>query len=234
MKAGKYWVGDLCYILGNNEDWGQICAFMGNANQPREGVFPLNGMEGAIFGTTYGDGTYRDQFGNSYGVDSGTLGLFPASAAAGRFADGGVIHDFPEDFEVSCDNGTMIFGHLRIPTGPKAQGPEPVFSVLIRKANGEERVFGLSVIANCFYRDHQECAGVCVSDPSAVSEFVGGEILPECIDYAYAEGSQSSGEYEDMETGDVLFTWQMLDKDGNPVFYEDIEASVFNYYGMEA
>ena len=117
LKAGKYWVGDLCYILQRAEDWNQICAFMGSGSKPKTGIFSLNGREGAIFGTAYGDGCYRDQDGNEYGVDSGTLGLFPAEFASGRFADGGVIHDFPEDFSVSCVKGEMRFGHLRIPTG---------------------------------------------------------------------------------------------------------------------
>lgn len=117
LKAGKYWVGDLCYLIEDQKDWDQVVKFMfGGGDSPKYGVFKLKGAEGAIFGTAYGDGCYRDQNGNEYGVDSGTLGLFPAEFASGRFADGGVIHYFPEDFPVSCVKGEMRFGHLRIPT----------------------------------------------------------------------------------------------------------------------
>ena len=115
MKAGRYWVGDLCYIMPD-EAWREVCRFMGNGSEPIEGVFRLGEHEGAIFGTAYGDGVYKDQLRNKYGVDSGTLGIFPAGVFEGGFPNGGQTVDFPEDFEVSSDRGNMKFGHIKIKT----------------------------------------------------------------------------------------------------------------------
>ena len=120
MKAGRYWVGDLCYIMPD-EEWREVCRFMGNGSEPIEGVFRLGEHEGAIFGTAHGDGVYRDQFKNSYGVDSGTIGIFPAGVFGGQFVLGGHFIDFPEDFEVSSDRGNMKFGHIKIKTRGRSQ-----------------------------------------------------------------------------------------------------------------
>jgi len=63
----KYIVGDLCNCLTRDE-WMDYCFTE---------VLP----EGAYsFRTFTGDGTYYDGDGNSYGVDSGTLGICPLDA----------------------------------------------------------------------------------------------------------------------------------------------------------
>ncbi len=119
LKAGTYWVGDLCYLIEDQKDWDQVVKFMfgDDGNKPKYGVFKLKGAEGAIFGTAYGDGVYHDQLGNEYGVDSGTLGLFPVGVLPNsRFASGGSIHLFPNEFHVSCVRGEMRFGHISIDT----------------------------------------------------------------------------------------------------------------------
>jgi len=117
LKAGTYWVGDLCYLIEDREDWDQVVKFMFENDKPKYGVFTLKGAKGAIFGTAYGDGCYSDNFGNEYGVDSGTLGLFPVGVLpTARFESGGTIHNFPQDFEVSSKRGNMNFGHINIDT----------------------------------------------------------------------------------------------------------------------
>lgn len=70
MPAGRYWVGDLCYVL--HDAWDDVC-------QLGEGVHTLtDGRCVAMFATLHGDGIYDDDHGNCYGVDSGTLGCILA------------------------------------------------------------------------------------------------------------------------------------------------------------
>lgn len=71
MPAGRYWVGDLCYVL-DGEDWSHI--------HGGDGLYELgDGRHVASFSTIHGDGAYSDQLGNEYAVDSGTLGCILAS-----------------------------------------------------------------------------------------------------------------------------------------------------------
>ena len=70
MPAGRYWVGDLCYVL-DAEDWSHLpCG---------DGLYELaDGRTIAKFSTVHGDGTYGDDIGNEYAVDSGTIGCILA------------------------------------------------------------------------------------------------------------------------------------------------------------
>ena len=69
--CGKTYIGDLCYVLSNNE-WREVCNLIRTEG---EGYMQLsNGRELFIFSTKYGDGSYFDQNGFEYYVDSGTLG----------------------------------------------------------------------------------------------------------------------------------------------------------------
>ena len=70
MPAGRYWVGDLCYVL--HDAWSEVC-------RCGDGVHTLaDGRRIAKFATIHGDGLYDDDDGNGYGVDSGTLGCILA------------------------------------------------------------------------------------------------------------------------------------------------------------
>ena len=73
MKAGKYYIGDLCYVM--SKEWKEVCDLTLTKNYPNEGVFTLqDGRQFAMFSTAYGDGTYTDQKNREYAVDSGTIG----------------------------------------------------------------------------------------------------------------------------------------------------------------
>jgi hypothetical protein len=117
FKAGKYYIGDLCYIFG--ESWSDIsgrcddCAFLFDKKQ----VF--------IAGTAYGDGAYKDNHDREYFVDSGTIGIVPVSLLKkdGKHTEKSVnasegmhIVKFDNDFDVSAYNGVFEFGDLRIDT----------------------------------------------------------------------------------------------------------------------
>lgn len=226
MRAGKYWIGDLCYLVPEKY-WNQVVAFLGDGRTPREGEFDLEGHRGAIFSTHHGDGVYPDQFGNTYGVDSGTIGIFPADVFPGLFKALGTIHDFPEDFTVRSDDGDMEFGSVRIKTKPAAL---PEFFVRVSVIGGGERVFPLDVVDECYSQSHDTYPGVRVADPDVFEEFTGIPGSAECVDYHYSEGSCTRGTYEDYDTEEPLFHWQIEDSKGKTLQFEDIEGPIFSHY----
>ena len=74
MPAGKYYVGDLCYVMDNDE-WRQVCARTIQGEKIADGEFELpDGRRFAIYSTAYGDGGYYDQYGHTYSVDAGSIG----------------------------------------------------------------------------------------------------------------------------------------------------------------
>ena len=75
LPSGKYWIGDLCYVMEN--EWDEVCGLMFPDNFPEgvQGIFTLkDGRKFAAFRTAYGDGRYYDREGNEYGVDAGLIG----------------------------------------------------------------------------------------------------------------------------------------------------------------
>ena len=129
MKAGKYYVGDLCYVM--HPQWTEVCDLLFAGRDDRgcnEGVFKLaNGVEFAMFNTAHGDGTYEDCEGRMYPVDSGSIGCILASAIDDTEAWmlGGNIVEFDADFEVSTRyGGELTFGDIVIDTDPPYDEPE--------------------------------------------------------------------------------------------------------------
>jgi len=128
MKAGVYYVGDLCYVLGSR--WADVCKHIasGDSSMVGDGEFTLDdGIQFASFGTEYGDGLYFDKLGRSYSVDSGTIGCVQVGAcdSNGDLGKGlGNIILFPEEFTCSVDNGTIQIGDVLIETGSVSQDPE--------------------------------------------------------------------------------------------------------------
>ncbi len=129
MPAGKYYVGDLCYVMDDKE-WNQVCKVTIVGNKCLEGEFNLaDGRRFAMYGTAWGDGCYLDQFGKEYCVDSGTIGCILLSDVQAEKYDDierlGAIVTFNNDFETSgClrgrdSDGNITFGHIRIDTDPE-------------------------------------------------------------------------------------------------------------------
>jgi hypothetical protein len=118
MKAGRYYVGDLCYVL--RDSWEEVCnTTIYDIRTVKNGVFTLSdGREFALFSTAYGDGMYSDNYDNEYPVDSGSIGCILASdvdTPAG-VGNGNVI-DFPTDFEPYIGGeGRIVFGPVVIDT----------------------------------------------------------------------------------------------------------------------
>lgn len=119
MPAGRYFVGDLCYVM--HPQWEEFCDLTIVGNDCVDGQFALkNGVKFAQFRTEYGDGRYDDQLGNEYPVDAGLIGciLVDDISDTEAWMKGGNIIDFPADFECYAEEGgTLNFGHISIQTG---------------------------------------------------------------------------------------------------------------------
>jgi hypothetical protein len=119
MKAGTYYVGDLCYVL--RDDWEEVCNAVIKYPDVLEGIFTLpNGKTFATLNTMHGDGGYLDNLGNDYSVDSGGIGCISVEYLTNEQLDGiahlGHTRHFAEDFEVKNDSGRLIFGSVVIDT----------------------------------------------------------------------------------------------------------------------
>ena len=124
MPAGRYYIGDLCYVM--HDEWSEVCdLFFPASSYPgqTEGEFTLkDGRRFASFGTAYGDGVYRSNIGTDHAVDSGSIGCIrvedinDTTYDADRIKELGAIVEFAQPFEVSEDQGLLIFGHVQIET----------------------------------------------------------------------------------------------------------------------
>ncbi len=130
MTKGTYWVGDLCYVLG--DVWDEFCDLTLNDGN-RSGEYTLSdGRRFAYSSTSWGDGVYLDQMGNKYPVDAGLIGcvladsIKPSAPAASRatYRNLGHVHTFLDDFEMPFRsvetrrngwNGDIEFGLIKIP-----------------------------------------------------------------------------------------------------------------------
>jgi hypothetical protein len=123
MKPGKYWIGDLCYALGDK--WDEVCTITIQDNKCLSGEFHLyDGTPFAMYGTKWGDGCYPDENGRGYPVDSGTIGCISVDYLLKHhglpFPHGGHVVEFKHEFSTGSENNGMIhFGNVSIDTGGK-------------------------------------------------------------------------------------------------------------------
>ena len=117
MPAGKYYVGDLCYVM--HPQWMQACFCFLKDYRALSGEFALaNGVRFARFSTKYGDGDYVDNLDNGYLVDSGCIGCILVSDIDDPNASlyCGAIHEFDNPFAPSLKNGRIYFDKVCIDT----------------------------------------------------------------------------------------------------------------------
>ena len=118
MKAGKYYIGDLCYVM--HPEWDEFCSLTINGHNVLDGEFNLkDGRRFATFTTKWGDGTYKDEQGHSYGVDAGLIGCINVEditpSELENLKDGRVI-EFVQDFSTFKAGGVIRFGSVVIDT----------------------------------------------------------------------------------------------------------------------
>ena len=122
MPAGKYYVGDLCYVM--HPEWDEFCDLTIKGNACLDGEFNLaDGRRFASFGTLYGDGLYASNIGTKHSVDAGLIGCIlvsdirdPEGTEAAMKSLGAVV-EFTEPFTTSESGGVIRFGHVEINTG---------------------------------------------------------------------------------------------------------------------
>jgi hypothetical protein len=126
MPAGKYYVGDLCYVMDDKE-WEEFCSITIKDQRCLEGEFVMSdGRRFAVYGTRYGDGIYQDQHHNNYSVDAGSIGCIKVEdIKAKKYNDIerlGKFHEFERDFTTSGGrdsgdwDGVICIGGVKIKT----------------------------------------------------------------------------------------------------------------------
>jgi len=118
MKAGTYYIGDLCYVM--HPEWDEFCSLTISGNNVLDGEFNLkDGRRFATFTTKWGDGTYKDEQGREYGVDAGLIGCINvkdiAPSELENLKDGHVV-EFVQDFSTFSAGGVLRFGSVCIDT----------------------------------------------------------------------------------------------------------------------
>lgn len=119
MEAGTYYVGDLCYVFGD-DDWPAICEAIEKSD---DGYIEHKGFPMFFANTKYGDGTYHDQYGHEYPVDAGLIGAVAIKHLSEEFirvinsSKLGHVREFERVFGCSEDDGVIMIGKYIINTG---------------------------------------------------------------------------------------------------------------------
>ena len=117
FSPGKYYVGDLCYVLGDR--WDEFCELTIKGNECLDGGFIMSdNTRFWTHGTAYGDGTYRDNFGREYGVDAGIIGVVSIDQIDDdpSCIEGGQVIEFDREFEPYYADGMFFIGNIQIDT----------------------------------------------------------------------------------------------------------------------
>lgn len=129
LPAGEYWIGDPCYVIGNdNDDWGLILDEVGyfglyESEGWDNGLFEHKGKPCWAHGTAYGDGSYdlidaKGKYLGTLGVDAGLLSVVPVHVIdSDNATHAGVYVTFKDDFTCSYVDGKFNFGALTVSTG---------------------------------------------------------------------------------------------------------------------
>lgn len=121
MRPGRYYVGDLCYVM--HPQWKEVCnlMFACDDNRVLHGEFNLaNGVRFSVQSTAYGDGTYYDGEGRGYPVDAGLIGCIRVEDVYDPewYLEGVHTVEFENPFTVEYDTGTILFVE-HLPGGSK-------------------------------------------------------------------------------------------------------------------
>ena len=122
FSAGSYYVGDLCYVLKekNGYSWKSFCGEWDSKDGGYATIFHFEGQKVFCSNTAFGDGSFYDQRGRSFSVDSGSIGIWPMDKLPSNInTQGGHVLNFDEPFKCfPCDSrGNIHIGHLTISTG---------------------------------------------------------------------------------------------------------------------
>jgi hypothetical protein len=121
MHPGKYYIGDLCYVM--HGEWDEFCKLTISGDKVLDGEFNLaDGRRFATFTTAWGDGNYFDQNGKSYDVDAGLIGCIRLDdidlTNPENSLIGGNIVEFVQPFSTFSAGGEIRIGNVLIDTDP--------------------------------------------------------------------------------------------------------------------
>ena len=122
MPAGRYYVGDLCYVM--HDEWDEFCDLTINDQKVLDGEFNLaDGRRFATYKTAYGDGTYESSTGAQLGVDAGLIGCIliddiKEDISEERILELGDIVEFEQPFTTQSHEGIISFGDYDVDTDP--------------------------------------------------------------------------------------------------------------------
>ena len=119
MQPGKYYIGDLCYVM--HDEWNEVCNLTICGDKVLDGEFNLaDGRRFATFTTKWGDGEYYDEDGHSYGVDAGLIGCIALAdidlTNSHNFLDAGRVIEFVQPFSTFSAGGVIRIGSVVIDT----------------------------------------------------------------------------------------------------------------------
>jgi hypothetical protein len=126
LPAGKYYIGDPCYVISNHSKWIEFIESSGFFEDSPEAHIGEDKFW--AYETAYGDGSYWCSEGKELPVDSGLIGIVPLSVVEKYYRknidsvnDFGVVVEFNDEFNVIFNvdvenEATHIFGNVRVYT----------------------------------------------------------------------------------------------------------------------
>lgn len=107
LPPGKYYIGDICYPLGEHIFYHRVFGEEGYG----DGHYYCSKTNSNIVvaGTAYGDGEYKGSDGFGYGVDAGIIGIVSADLFDVSTMYGGKMWDFPKGVHVNFGSGQFCF-----------------------------------------------------------------------------------------------------------------------------
>jgi len=109
VPKGDYYLGDPCYII-QDSDWDNL---LESSDCFRKPVGIVRTFQVLAFSTAFGDGEFKDNYNNSYSVDSGLIGLVPVEF--NPEADSTKV-SFKKPTICRSVEGVLIFGNIVIDT----------------------------------------------------------------------------------------------------------------------
>ncbi len=114
MEAGKYWIGDPCYVLSDDRYDKLIEAYVEGEDGYQTTV---DGQTVTVLHTQFGDGTYYSNLGD-VDVDSGQVAAVPmALVDTSKYGfTSGHVADLPAGKALNFAEGTLCFSEAYVDT----------------------------------------------------------------------------------------------------------------------
>lgn len=121
LPAGKYYIGDLCYVM--HPEWSDFCSITIQGSDVLDGEFNLpDGRRFATYGTKWGDGEYPASNGARLGVDAGLIGCIRVEDISEEELPNislGTVVEFNAPFSTHSEEGVIHFGNFIVDTDPQ-------------------------------------------------------------------------------------------------------------------